>query len=63
MGRRVWQFSIYAVYNFNYAIDYDNNNKIELKKSLEDALASAANYINKIGWKKISHVFTRVKIN
>ena len=35
-----------------YAIDYDNNNKIELKKSLNDALASAANYINKIGWKK-----------
>ena len=34
-----------------YAIDYDKNNKIELKKSLEDSLASAANYINKIGWK------------
>ena len=34
-----------------YAIDYDKNNKFELKKSLEDSLASAANYINKIGWK------------
>ena len=32
----------------NYAIDYDGNNKIELKSSLEDSLASAANYINKI---------------
>jgi|TARA_B100001079_G_scaffold15585_1_gene12481 membrane-bound lytic murein transglycosylase B len=35
-----------------YAIDYDNNEKIELKNSLEDSLASAANYINKIGWKR-----------
>jgi len=35
-----------------YAIDYDKNNKIELKKSLEDSLASAANYISKIGWRK-----------
>ena len=39
-----------------YAIDYDKNNKIELKTSLEDSLASAANYINKIGWKKGNHV-------
>ena len=46
-----------------YAIDYDNNNKIELKESLDDALASAANYINKIGWKKGEPCFFRVKIN
>jgi len=46
-----------------YAIDYDNNNKIELKSSLNDALASAANYINKIGWKKNQPCFVRVKLN
>ena len=46
-----------------YAIDYDNNNKIELKKSLHDALASAANYINKIGWKLNEPCFYRVKLN
>ena len=46
----------------NYAIDYDGNNKIELKKSLEDSLASAANYINKIGWKKGEPCFYRVKL-
>jgi membrane-bound lytic murein transglycosylase B len=46
-----------------YAIDYDNNNKIELKSSLNDALASAANYINKIGWKKSQPCFVRVKLN
>ena len=45
-----------------YAIDYDNNNKIELKSSLDDSLASAANYINKIGWKKGQPCFLRVKL-
>ena len=45
-----------------YAIDYDGNNKIELRKSLEDSLASAANYINKIGWKKGQPCFYRVKV-
>ena len=45
-----------------YAIDYDNNKKIELKSSLEDALASAANYINSIGWKKGAPCFFRVKL-
>ena len=46
----------------NYAIDYDGNNKIELKKSLKDSLASAANYINKMGWKKKQPCFYRVKL-
>ena len=47
----------------SYAIDYDGNNKIELKTSLKDALASAANYINRIGWKKNEPCFYRVKLN
>jgi len=45
-----------------YAIDYDGNNKIELKESLNDSIASAANYINKIGWKKNQPCFYRVKL-
>ena len=45
-----------------YAIDYDKNNKIELKKSLTDSLASAANYINKIGWKKGEPCFYEVRL-
>ena len=45
-----------------YAIDYDGNNKIELKSSLKDSLASAANYINRIGWKKGEPCFYRVKL-
>tara|TARA_B100000029_G_scaffold514511_1_gene617640 strand:+ start:6916 stop:7917 length:1002 start_codon:yes stop_codon:yes gene_type:complete len=46
-----------------YAIDYDKNNKIELKSSLDDSLASAANYINSIGWKSKEPCFFRVKLN
>ncbi len=45
-----------------YAIDYDDNNKIELKSSLKDSLASAANYINRMGWKKGEPCFYRVKL-
>lgn len=46
----------------SYAIDYDSNNKIELKKSIYDSLASAANYISKIGWRKDEPCFYRVKM-
>jgi len=46
----------------NYAIDYDKNGKIELKQSLHDAVASAANYLNKIGWKYQSLCFYKVKL-
>ena len=46
----------------SYAIDYDGNNRIELKSSLNDSLASAANYINRIGWKKGEPCFYRVKL-
>ncbi len=46
----------------SYALDYDKNNKIELKSSLDDSLASAANYINRIGWKKGQPCFIRVKV-
>ena len=43
----------------NYAIDYNNNSNIELKK-IEDSFASAANYINKIGWQTNSPCFKDV---
>ena len=45
----------------NYAIDYDENSIIELK-STADSFASAANYINKIGWKKNEPCFIRVSL-
>ena len=45
----------------NYAIDYNNNKTIELKKT-EDSFASAANYLNKIGWKKNQPCFFRINL-
>ena len=45
----------------NYAIDYNNNSNIELKK-IDDSFASAANYISKIGWKKNQPCFYKVKL-
>ena len=45
----------------NYAIDYNNNSNIELKK-IEDSFASAANYINKIGWKTNSPCFLKIEL-
>ena len=45
----------------NYAIDYNGNSNIELKK-IDDSFASAANYIKKIGWKKNEPCFYRVKL-
>ena len=44
-----------------YAVDYDKNNKIELK-SFEDSFASAANYLNLIGWKKSAPCFIPVEL-
>ena len=45
----------------NYAIDYNKNNIIELK-NIEDSFASAANYINLIGWNKNQPCFIEVKL-
>ena len=44
-----------------YAIDFNQNNIIELKKN-EDAFASAANYLTTIGWKKNQPCFVKIKL-
>ena len=46
----------------NYAIDYDNNNYINLKNN-NDAYASAANYLEKIGWKTNEPCFYKIKLS
>ncbi len=46
----------------NYAIDYNKNQTIELKKT-EDSFASAANYLKKIGWKKGQPCFYKINLN
>tara|TARA_A100000164_G_scaffold378725_1_gene421066 strand:- start:322 stop:1320 length:999 start_codon:yes stop_codon:yes gene_type:complete len=46
----------------NYAVDYNEDNYIDLKNN-EDAYPSAANYLKKIGWKKNEPCFYRVQLN
>ena len=45
----------------NYAIDYNKNKTIELKKT-EDSFASAANYLKSIGWKKNQPCYFKVEL-
>tara|TARA_B100002052_G_scaffold292243_1_gene313519 strand:- start:523 stop:1515 length:993 start_codon:yes stop_codon:yes gene_type:complete len=45
----------------NYAFDYNNDDHINLKDS-EDAYASAANYLSKIGWKKNLPCFSKIDL-
>ena len=45
----------------NYALDYNGNSIIELKKT-EDSFASAANYLRSIGWKKDKPCFYKVDL-
>ena len=44
-----------------YAIDYDKNEIIELK-STKDSFASAANYINKLGWNPDEPCYLQVEL-
>ena len=45
----------------NYAIDFNGDKLIDLK-SLDDSFASAANYLNKMGWKKNAPCFYPVEL-
>ena len=45
----------------NYAIDYNNDEKIDLK-SIDDSFASAANYINKLGWKVDEPCYLKIEL-
>jgi len=44
-----------------YAIDYDKNKIIELK-TIKDSFASAANYLNKIGWNMDQPCFIKISL-
>jgi len=43
----------------NYAVDFDNDEKINLKQT-DDSFASAANYLNKLGWNNSEPCFYKV---
>ena len=46
----------------NYAIDYNNDDLIDLK-SVEDSFASAANYLSKMGWNTHGKCFNKITLN
>ena len=46
----------------DYAIDHNKDNNIDLKNN-DDAYPSAANYLNKIGWKKNEPCFYKIKLD
>ncbi len=45
----------------DYAIDFDDDGKISLKKT-DDSFASAANYLNKLGWINSNPCFYKVEL-
>jgi len=45
----------------NFAVDFDKDEIISLKQT-EDSFASAANYLNKLGWKNSNPCFFKVKL-
>ena len=45
----------------NHAIDYNKDDYIDLKSAI-DAFASAANYLNNMGWNKNSHCFYKINL-
>ena len=46
----------------NYAVDFDKNGKINLKQT-DDSFASAANYLNKLGWIDTNPCFYKISLN
>ena len=46
----------------NHAIDFNKDNYIDLKNPF-DAYASAANYLNNMGWNQNSHCFYKIELN
>ena len=45
------QFQFLPAHYFDYGVDYDGDGRRDLIRSAPDAVASAANYLSKIGWK------------
>jgi len=46
------QFQFLPAHYFDYGVDYDGDGRRDLIRSAPDAVASAANYLAKIGWKR-----------
>ncbi|MDF2998051.1 MAG: lytic murein transglycosylase [Xanthobacteraceae bacterium] len=46
------QFQFLPDHYLNYGVDFDGDGRVDLLRSTPDALASAANYIVSLGWKR-----------
>ena len=46
------QFQFLPAHYFDYGVDFDGDGRRDLIRSTPDAVASAANYLSKIGWKR-----------
>lgn len=46
-----------------YGVDYDLDGKVDLVKSLPDAMASIANYLKKNGFKKENYYFDKIDVD
>lgn len=46
------QFQFLPAHYYDYGVDFDGDGRRDLLRSTPDALASAANYLSKIGWKR-----------
>jgi len=47
---------------FKYAVDYDGNGRRDLIRSVPDVLASTANYLHGLGWKRGEPWLTEVRV-
>lgn len=48
----IGQFQFLPMHYLDYAVDYDGDGKRDLKRSTADALGSAGNFLNKLGWRR-----------
>src|SRR5258708_36365880 len=46
------QFQFLPAHYLDYAVDFDGDGRRDLLHSAPDAVASAANYLSKIGWRR-----------
>jgi lytic murein transglycosylase len=56
------QLQFLPMHYFDYGVDFDGDGKVNLLKSSPDALASAANYLASLGWRRGEPWLEEVKV-
>lgn len=47
---------------FNYAVDFDGDGRVDVKNSIPDTLATAANFLKSLGWKRGQPFIREVRV-